>query len=74
MKEGRQAKNVLKKVFEKYINEGKKNNEKKKLIGNDIIDKRNQDSIMKLNNSITRINNKLVSKKRAIKEIINNSK
>lgn len=74
MKEGRKAKNVLKKVFEKYINEGKKNNEKKKLIGNDIIDKRNQDSIMKLNNSIKRINNKLVSKKKAIKEIINNSK
>ena len=74
MKEGRKAKNVLKKVFEKYINEGKKNNEKKKLVGNDSIDKKNQDSIMKLNNSIKRINNKLVSKRRAIKEIINNSK
>jgi len=74
MKEGRQAKSVLKKVFEKYIDEGKKNNEKKKLVGNDVIDKRNQDSIMKLNNSIRKINNNLVSKKRAIKEIINNSK
>ena len=74
MKEGREAKNALKKVFAKYINEGKKNNDKKKLIANDSIDKRNHDSIMKLNNSIKRINNKLVSKNRAIKEIINNSK
>jgi hypothetical protein len=74
MKEGREAKNALKKVFAKYINEGKKNNDKKKLIANDSIDKRNHDSIMKLNNSIKRINNKLVSKRRAIKEIINNSK
>ena len=73
-KEGIKAKNALQKVFEKYINEGKKNNEKKKLIVDDSIDKRNHDSIMKLTHSIKRINNNLVSKKKAIKEIVNNSK
>mgnify|MGYP006873034467 CR=1 FL=1 len=74
MKEGRKARNVLKKVFDQYISEGKKINEKKKLIGKDVIDKRNQDSIMKLNNSIKKINNNIVSNNRAIKEINKKSK
>ena len=66
----------FKKMFENYITESRKNKNKnkKKFIGNDAIDKGNQDSIMKLNNSIKRLNNKLISKNRAIKEIINNSK
>ena len=75
-KEGRQTKTFFKKMFENYITESRKNKNKnkKKFIGNDAIDKGNQDSIMKLNNSIKRLNNKLISKNRAIKEIINNSK
>ena len=73
-KEGRQTKTFFKKMFENYITESRKNKNKNKFIGNDAIDKGNQDSIMKLNNSIKRLNNKLISKNRAIKEIINNSK
>ena len=73
-KEGRHAKNILKKVFEKYIKEKKKNQEKKKLVSNDVIIRRNHDSIMMLNDTIKTLNNKLISKNKAIKDIINKSK
>ena len=73
-KEGRYAKNILKKVFEKYMKEKKKNQEKKKLVSNDVIVRRNHDSILKLNDNIKTLNNKLISKNKAIKDIINKSK
>jgi hypothetical protein len=73
-KEGRQAKNILKKAFQKYIKEIKKNQEKKKLVSNDVIEKRNHDSILRLNDSIKALNNKLISNNKAIKDIINKSK
>ena len=73
-KEGRYAKNILKKVFQKYIKEKKKNQEKKKLVSNDVIVRRNHDSIMRLNDNIKTLNNKLILNNKAIKDIINKSK
>jgi len=73
-KEGRYAKNILKRVFQKYIKEKKKNQEKKKLVSNEVIVRRNHDSIMMLSDNIKTLNNKLISKKKAIKDIINKSK
>ena len=68
------VKNILKKVFQKYIREKKKNQEKKELVSNDVIVKRNHDSIMRLSDNIKTLKNKLISKNKAIKDIINKSK
>ena len=56
------------------MKEKKKNQEKKKLVSNDVIVRRNHDSILKLNDNIKTLNNKLISKNKAIKDIINKSK
>ena len=73
MKEGKEVKNALMKVLEKYKKERQKNNEKKNktLINIEEINKRNEYSIMKLNDNIKEINSLLISKSNEAKNTNN---
>ena len=64
MKEGKQIKNAMKKVLDRYINEQKNANinKNKNMISLEEINKNNEYSIMKLNDNINEINYLLLSK------------
>ena len=70
MKEGKEIKNAMMKVLDRYKKEQKKNNEKKNInrINIEEINKKNEYSIMKLNDNIKEINNLLISKNNGIKK------
>ena len=70
MKEGKEIKNVMMKVLDRYKKEQKINNEKKNInrINIEEINKKNEYSIMKLHDNIKEINNLLISKNNGIKK------
>ena len=70
MKEGKEIKNVMMKVLDRYKKEQKINSEKKNInrINIEEINKKNEYSIMKLNDNIKEINNLLISKNNGIKK------
>ena len=76
VKGGKEIKNVMKKVLDRYINSQKveKNNQKRKanMISVEEINRKNESSLMQLNNNINEINYLLVSKSHEAK--INNNK
>ena len=62
-KEGKEVKNALRKVLDRYIAEERKGNKKNKnIMSLDEIKKKNEYSIMKLNDNIKEINSLLISK------------
>jgi len=63
MKEGKEVKNAMRKVLDRYIAEERKNNKKNQnIMSLDEIKKKNEYSIMKLNDNIKEINSLLISK------------
>ena len=63
MKEGKEVKNAMRKVLDRYISEERKNNKKNQnIMSLDEIKKKNEYSIMKLNDNIKEINSLLISK------------
>ena len=70
MKEGKEIKNAMMKVLDRYKKEQKINSEKKNInrINIEEINKKNEYSIMKLNDNIKEINNLLISKNNGIKK------
>ena len=69
VKQGKEVRNVMRKVLNKYIAEKRRNslNKNKTLINPDEIKKKNDYSIMKLNHNIKEINSLLVSKNKEAK-------
>ena len=62
-KEGKEVKNAMRKVLDRYISEERKNNKKNQnIMSLDEIKKKNEYSIMKLNDNIKEINSLLISK------------
>jgi hypothetical protein len=62
-KEGKEVKNAMRKVLDRYIAEERKSNKKsQKIMSLDEIKKKNEYSIMKLNDNIKEINSLLISK------------
>ena len=62
-KEGKEVKSALRKVLDRYIAEERKNNKKNQnILSMDEIKKKNEYSIMKLNDNIKEINSLLISK------------
>ena len=62
-KEGKEVKNAMRKVLDRYISEERKNNKKNQnIMSMDEIKKKNEYSIMKLNDNIKEINSLLISK------------
>ncbi len=62
-KEGKEVKNAMRKVLDRYIAEERKNNKKNQnIMSLDEIKKKNEYSIMKLNDNIKEINSLLISK------------
>jgi hypothetical protein len=69
VKQGKEVRNVMRKVLDKYITEQRKNSlsKNKNIISQDEIKKKNDYSIMKLNHNIKEINSLLVSKNKEAK-------
>ena len=63
LKEEKEVKNAMRKVLDRYIAEERKNNKKNQnIMSMDEIKKKNEYSIMKLNDNIKEINSLLISK------------
>ena len=71
MKEGKEVKNAMKKVLDMYISNRRKSHAHKNIIDKKEINKKNENSLMKLNDSINEINDLLISKNNEAK---NNNK
>ena len=71
IKEGKATKNAMRKVLDRYISEQKSAHKNKNLISVEEINKKNEYSIMKLNDNINEINYLLLSKSNEAK---NNNK
>ena len=71
-KEKKEIQNTMKKVLDNYIREGKKKKTNKLVINAKEINKKNEYSIMKLNDNIKEINYLLVSKNNEMKNNNNN--
>ena len=69
VKQGKEVRNVMRKVLDRYIAEQRRNslNKNKNLISQDEIKKKNDYSIMKLNHNIKEINSLLLSKNKEAK-------
>ena len=69
VKEGKEVRNVMRKVLDRYIAEQRRNSlgKNKNVIGMDEIKKKNEYSIMKLNHNIKEINSLLFSKNKEAK-------
>ena len=69
---GKEVKTAMRKILDKYILKQKKSKVNKNLVSNDEINKKNEFSILKLNNNIKEINYLLISKSNEAKS--NNGK